>query len=252
MLLGARIWQKLPGARQKSLLRRVKRFSEAVGNSPQRRYLEWVSIFNEGRRAELYNDEFLTRLPNADPAEFLEAAWRRVSRRDAVTSASLTDLVTYLPCDLMTKVDIASMAHSLECRQPFLDYRVVEFAASLPRKLKYHRGKGKLLLRKAFGDLLPEEIWTRKKMGFGVPLDHWFRDELKPMTHDTLLASDALSREFFRPEAVAKFAAEHESRRFDHSYRLWSLLVFELWLREFRDRQSARAPAGGQVALAVT
>jgi asparagine synthase (glutamine-hydrolysing) len=251
-ILSARFWQLLPGAKQKSLLRKAKRFGEALGKRPARRYLDWVSIFDEGRRAELYNDDFLARLPNADPADFLDAAWRRTGKRDAVTAASLTDLVTYLPCDLMAKVDIASMAHGLECRQPFLDFRVVEFAAGLPSKLKYRRGKGKLLLRKAFGDLLPDEIWTRQKMGFGVPLDHWFRHELKPMTHETLLAGDALCREFFRPKAVAKLVNEHESMRFDHSYRLWSLLVFELWLRDFRSRQPAAPVQNSPIAVAAT
>ena len=105
--------------------------------------------------------------------------------------------MTYLPCDLMTKVDIASMAHALECRQPFLDYRVVEFAASLPVAWKYRRGHGKRILRRAFGDLLPQDIWTRRKMGFGVPLEHWFRDELRPLTHDVLLAK--------RPAVAATF-----------------------------------------------
>ena len=102
--------------------------------------------------------------------------------------ASLTDLTTYLPCDLMTKVDIASMAHGFECRAPLLDYRVVEFAAALPASFKYHQGRGKWLLREAFGHLLPPEVFTRRKMGFSVPLDHWFRKELKPLTNDLLLA----------------------------------------------------------------
>jgi asparagine synthase (glutamine-hydrolysing) len=125
------------------------------------------------------------------------------------------------------------MAHSLECRQPFLDYRLVELAASLPRKWKLRGRRGKWILRRAFGDLLPREVWTRRKMGFGVPLDRWFRRELKEMTHDTLVATDAHSREFFRPDVVSRLLEEHESGTFDHSYRLWALLVLELWLRQW-------------------
>jgi asparagine synthase (glutamine-hydrolysing) len=155
--------------------------------------------------------------------------------RDPVTQIALTDLVTYLPCDLMTKVDIASMAHGLECRQPFLDFRLVELAARFPLSWKLRGTISKRMLRRAFGRLLPDEIWTRKKMGFGVPLDHWFRDELKPMTHDLLLSGPATERGYFRAEYVEQLVREHEEGRFDHAYRLWSLLVLELWLRTWCD-----------------
>jgi len=159
-----------------------------------------------------------------------------------VTCASLADLATYLPCDLMTKVDIASMAHGLECRAPILDYRVVEFAAALPVKLKYRFGCGKRLLREAFGDLLPREVFTRRKMGFGVPLDSWFRRELKPLGDDLLLSPGARCRAFFRPEAVAGLWNDHQSGRYDTSNRLWALVMLEAWLREWG------APAG-QVSI---
>lgn len=238
--LGARLWQRLPGsARQKGLLRRFKRFSEAATASPARRYVEWIAIFNEARRGALYNDDFLAALPDADPAEFLLRAWRRAGRRDPVTAASLADLMTYLPCDLMTKVDIASMAHGLEVRQPFLDYRLVELAIRMPRRFKYRRGRGKLILRKALGELLPGTIWRRPKMGFGVPLDHWFRGELRPLTRDVLLDPEARLREYFRPEAVERLVREHQSGDFDHSYRLWAVLVLELWLRKWGAGPSA-------------
>lgn len=231
--LAASAWQRLPGARQKSLVRRFKRFSEFLAKTPQRRYLEWIAIFNESRRATLYRDDFVAQLPDSDPFNFLGNAWRRAGGRDVITGASLADLTTYLPCDLMTKVDIASMAHSLEVRQPFLDYRVVEYAASLPLSLKFRRGTGKLLLRRAFGHLLPAAIWNRPKMGFGVPLDHWFRNELRDLTHDTLLDESARISNYFRRESVQQLVDQHESRQFDHAYRLWALLVLELWLREW-------------------
>lgn len=235
-LLGASMWQNLPGsARQKGLLRRFKRFSSAVRMSPLRRYLDWISIFNESRRAELYTDDFVRSLAASDPYDFIHSAWTKSSSRDPVTAISLTDLITYLPCDLNNKVDIASMAHGLECRQPFLDYRVVEFAAGLPIGMKFKRLKGKRILRKAFGSLLPDEIWDRPKMGFGVPLDHWFRDELKGYTRDVLLDPATIARGFFRSDVVEKLIEEHQSGVFDHSYRLWSLLVFELWQRQWID-----------------
>jgi asparagine synthase (glutamine-hydrolysing) len=152
----------------------------------------------------------------------------------------------------MTKVDIASMAHSLECRQPLLDYRVVELAAQMPRRFKYRRGRGKLILRKAFGDLLPRKIWTRPKMGFGVPLDHWFRGELRQFTRNVLLDPEARHREFFRPEAVQQLVRQHQSGAFDHSYRLWALLVLELWLRKWLTGQEPRPPAAALPNAAAT
>lgn len=233
-VLASRLWQWLPvRERQKSLLRRWKRFTAALRLPPQRRYLEWIAVFNEARRAELYSDEFLGQLPDSDPAGFVTRAWNRSDARDPLTAASLADLVTYLPGDLMTKVDIASMAHGLECRQPFLDHRVVELAAAMPVRWKYRWGRGKRMLRRTFGDLLPRQIWRRRKMGFGVPLDHWFRNELVEMTNDVLLSKRCLEGGFFRPETVKRLVGEHQSGTFDHSYRLWALLVLELWQRRW-------------------
>ncbi len=223
------------GRPQRSLLRRLGRFSEALAFGPSRRYLEWVSMFNERRRAELYSDALLSQLPNHDPFEFLAEAFERVKHRDPVTAASLVDLVTYLPCDLMTKVDIASMAHGLECRAPMLDHRLVEFAAALPVRSKLHRGRGKHLLKVAFPELLPESVTRRPKMGFGVPLAQWFRGELRDYAHDVLLDGRARSRGYFREAAVERLLSEHCAGTFDHGYRLWGLLVFELWHRNWLD-----------------
>jgi asparagine synthase (glutamine-hydrolysing) len=231
---GSPLWQRIPSAaRQKSRLRQWKRFTESIRMSPWRRYLDWISIFNEARRAHLYTSEFISRLPGRDPVEFLEAEAVRSRGRDPVTSVALTDLMTYLPCDLMQKVDIASMAHSLECRPPFLDHRVVELAASFPRRWKFRWGRGKRILRQAFGDLLPDEIWRRRKMGFGVPLDYWFRHELREMTREVLLDSSTTQAGWFRREAIEQLIDEHVTGQFDHAYRLWSLLIFELWRRRW-------------------
>lgn len=233
-LFGARCWQRLPAStQQRSLGRRWKRFAESLGQSPARRYLEWISIFNAARREQLYTDDFRKSLPAAEPLEFLEAALARATGRDAVTAVSLADLVTYLPCDLMTKVDTATMAHGLECRAPFLDHRVVELAARLPIECKLHHGRGKWILRQAFADLLPDPIQRRAKMGFGVPLDHWFRARLGDFAREVFFDRQALVGNYFRPEAVRRLLDEHRAGRFDHGYRLWALLVLELWHREW-------------------
>jgi asparagine synthase (glutamine-hydrolysing) len=232
-LASSRAWKWLPtGGGQRSFFRRLKRFTERLALPPERRYLNWIGIFPEALRAELYRDELLDHL-SADPVAFLRASWGQSRGRDAVTAASLADLTTYLPCDLMTKVDIASMAHGLECRAPLLDYRVVEFAAALPIHLKYRRGRGKWLLREAFGHLLPREVFTRKKMGFGVPLDTWFRGDLKEMASDLLLSASSRSHEFFRKDVIESLWNAHQVGRADHSSRLWALVMLESWLRRW-------------------
>ncbi len=238
-LLAGGYWQRLPASpRQKSIRRRLKRFTESLAMPWVRRYLEWVSIFGEARRADLYTEDFLLSLPDSDPLHFLQQAQRRSSARDPVTSISLTDLVTYLPCDLMTKVDIASMAHGLECRQPLLDYRVVELAARMPLHLKFRHGRGKRIFMETFADLLPRQVRQRRKMGFGVPLDHWFRGPLAGFAREVLLDSRTTSRGLFREEAVRRLLDDHVAGRFDHAYRLWSLLFLELWQRQWLDGNS--------------
>lgn len=229
-LMSASFWQKLPGSMsRRGLVRRIKRFFAAMNLAPLRRYLNWIGIFDERSRGELYTDEFVGRLAASDPFGFLQQIAADCDQRDVVTQMSLTDIRSYLPCDLLTKVDIASMAHSLECRQPFLDHRLVEWASSIPLRYKLRRGVGKRVLRDAFGDLLPQEIWTRKKMGFGVPIDHWFRNELYELARDTLLSQSARQLGFFRPEEVERMLDEHHRGEMDYAYRLWALLIFELW-----------------------
>ena len=198
--------------------------------------VDWINIFPYQQRLNYYTDSFCEQLAEQgdhDPALFLSAAWNRAGKRDTVAAACTADLLTYLPCDLNTKVDIATMAHSLECRQPFLDHHLVEFAASIPTSMKVRRGTGKQILQDTFGDLLPENIWNRPKMGFGVPLDRWFRNELRDQTRDTLLASNAQCHDWVHRKQIEIMLSEHQSRKTDHSQRLWSLLMLENWFQHW-------------------
>ena len=176
----------------------------------------------------------------------------RAGPRDPVTSVAVADLLTYLPCDLLTKVDIASMASGLECRQPFLDHRLVELAVGMPRRLKLRGWHAKWILRRAFGALLPRAVFRRPKMGFGVPLDHWFRHDLRDFAHEVLLDSSTIERGYFRRAAVAELLEQHTRGIFDHAYRLWALLVLELWLRQWAQPAQSGAtdtrgiPSAGQ------
>jgi len=235
-IITAGVWQRLPASvRQKSKRRRLKRLLAALGESPERRYLKWIGIFDDDRRRELYTHDFANELDGHDAADFLLDAYGECPGRDFVTRTTCTDMLTYLPCDILTKVDIASMAYSLECRSPFLDHHVVELAARMPIELKRNGKVGKQILIDTFSDLLPSDIQRRPKMGFGVPLDHWFRHELKELLHDTLLGTRSLERGFFEPGSVRELVEQHTTGRWDHSYRLWALLVFEMWQRTYLD-----------------
>ncbi|MDR2704783.1 MAG: asparagine synthase (glutamine-hydrolyzing) [Planctomycetaceae bacterium] len=219
--------------RQRSLLRRLKRFLEALGMEPLEQYLQWIAIFNRERRQKLYTAEFSEQIHDYDSLDFLRQAEQHCSRRDRVTRIALTDMQTYLPCDLMTKVDIASMAHALECRAPLLDYRIAEWSARLPIRYKIKGNCGKKILRETFRDLLPPDIEHRRKMGFGVPVDHWFRKPLREMVQDILLDSQTKQRGFFEPKFIKQLLNDHFANRFDHAYRIWSLFVFEHWIRRW-------------------
>ncbi len=215
--------------------RRARRFIGRLRKTPFERYLWAMSNFSEDSRADLYSDEFVESLGDSNPGLFLADAFEKCSRRTPVTAASLADMTTYLPCDIMTKTDIASMAHSLECRQPLLDYRVAELAAKMPQNLKYRWGKGKRILTETFADVIPPQLHNRPKMGFAVPLAEWFRNELKDLTRSVLCDDRAKSRSLFRPQAIEKIIVEHQSKRYDYSAQLWALLVLELWFREWID-----------------
>jgi asparagine synthase (glutamine-hydrolysing) len=145
------------------------------------------------------------------------------------------DLLCYLPNDILVKVDIASMANSLEVRSPFLDHEVVSFAASLPSNMKRRGLTTKYILKKTLERILPHEILYRPKHGFQVPISEWFRGDLRAPVRDVLLAPRTIEREFFKPLQVKRLIEEHESQHRDHGTRLWTLLNLELWMRTYID-----------------
>lgn len=232
-----RLWRWASQRQQKSFWGRVRRFTESLHLPLAERYLDWIAIFNNARRWALYTPQLQEHLTTSRPEEFFFKIYSRLKHRDVVSAISLSDLFSYLPCDLLVKVDIASMAHSLETRPPFLDHHLVEYAGRLPGSWKVRGRRGKRILIEAFSDLLPASIRTRGKMGFGVPLDHWFRGPLADLTQRVLLDPRTLARGYFRREALERLLSEHQSGRWNHSYRIWALLFLELWMRCWLDRE---------------
>jgi asparagine synthase (glutamine-hydrolysing) len=216
-------------------LGKAKRFVAAASLSPIERYLRWISAFDEDAKLNLYSESFRQETANFDTRGIIAPWFARANGAGIVDAALLTDTMTYLPNDLLVKMDIASMSVSLEARSPFLDHVLMEFAASLPEKLKLRRLTTKYLLKKILKKIVPAENLTRSKMGFGVPIGYWFRGVMQPFLRETLLSDKALSRNLFKPEMVRRIVEEHVDNKMDHSHRLWSLLMLELWYQRFID-----------------
>jgi asparagine synthase (glutamine-hydrolysing) len=228
-LAANRLWDCLPGNSQHSFSRRLRFRMEILREPPARRYANWVGFFSPERKRSLYGDEMRHGLNGGDASDFVTAAMLAAGERSPGTQARLADLATYLPGDLLTKVDITSMACALECRSPFLDHHVVELAASIPFEFLC-RGPGeKPFLTSTFSDLIPPPLRARGKMGFCIPLDAWFRGELREPLRRILLDSEGLVATHLRREGVEKLLNEHISGAWNHGNLLWSLLFLECW-----------------------
>ena len=226
----------LPSSETKrSRVRDVKRFLQAASLPKVERYLRWVSVFNSEGKENLYSESFRQETQNTSGGDFLAPWFARANGSGIIDAALLTDIMTYLPNDLLVKVDIATMAVSLEARSPFLDHHVMEFAASLPENLKLRGLTTKYLLKRVLKKLLPAENLTRRKMGFGVPVGHWFRNSLQPLLRETVLSQSALKRGLFKPAAVKQLVELHTRGERDFSQQLWTLLMLELWFQRFID-----------------
>ena len=228
--------KRIPGSPTKrSRLNSAKRLLDAVPLPRADRYTRWVSVFNEETKKPLYSDLFRQQTQAADPTGLLAEWFAKANGIGIVDSMLLTDQMTYLPNDLLVKVDIATMAVSLEARSPFLDHHVIEFAASLPQDLKLRGMTTKYLLKKVLRKLVPSENLNRRKMGFGVPIGHWFRGEMQPFLREVVLSEKAMRRGLFNPPAVKQLIELHARGERDYSHQLWTLLMLELWFNRFID-----------------
>ncbi len=221
--------------KKKSRVRDAKRFLKAASLPKVERYLAWVNVLDKQTKEELYTKEFQSQVGHINPADNLAKWFAHANGAGIVDAVLLTDIMTYLPDDLLVKVDIATMAVSLEARSPFLDHNVIEFAASLPENLKLKGLTSKYLLKKILGKLLPQENLKRRKMGFGVPISHWFRGEMKNFLLEVLLTEKAQNRGILKREKVEQLINEHISGARDNGQGLWTLLMLELWFQRFID-----------------
>jgi asparagine synthase (glutamine-hydrolysing) len=203
------------------------------------RYARLVTYERRETLRRILADELAWVAERPGPAEAFERMAREAGAPDYVSALQQIDIATYLPDDILAKVDRASMAVSLESRVPLLDHRLMELVAAMPSSLKLRDGEGKYLLKRAMAPHLPTDILARRKMGFGVPLGAWFRGELRDMVRDLLLAPRTRQRGLFKPSWIERLLQVHDAGRRDCSARLWALLCFELWLRQWVDRSPA-------------
>jgi asparagine synthase (glutamine-hydrolysing) len=228
---------------------RGRNFLHNVALDPAERYLDNVSTFNALGKRALYTADFRRALAGREPAaEIFRALGGHPPAGDGVARLLYLDAKTYLPGDILTKVDRMSMAASLEARVPLLEHQLVEFVSRMPASLKMRGGESKYVFKRAVRGLVPDEILDRPKQGFGVPIGEWINRELRERVRDTFADAGTRTRGIVEPAYVDVLLAEHERGRRDHSNALWSLFVLELWHRAYVDE----SPSAAEEELAVS
>ena len=256
-LMEERMRSALPGAIRQPLFRllgrvypkadwaprmfRAKTTFEGMARDSVEAYFHSVSILREPMRAQLFSSKFKSEIAGYNAQEVFNYHAGRSGTEDPLALIQYLDLKTYLVGDINTKVDRASMAHSLEVREPLMDHEIIEWLATLPSSLKVRGQEGKYLLKKAMGPLLPDDILYRPKMGFAVPLARWFRGPLKERVRQAVLGSRLAETGWFNREYLQHLVDAHQSGARDYSAPLWTLLMFEAFLRNVLDEAPANA-----------
>lgn len=224
-----------PQPAKKGLLNKSKRMVEGAALDPSLQHTRWMIFISDAEKEKLYRPDICSSLNGYTTSSIFEGYFRKAARFDPLAQQQYVDIKTYLADDILAKVDRMSMAVSIEARVPLLDYRIAEFALNLPPQMKLHRSRTKVILRRAMQRMLPELSLTKPKQGFSIPMKHWLRHSLKPMLLD-LLSDDCIRRRgYFNPQTVSTWVQDHLEGRVNHSHRLWSLMVFELWHRSLMD-----------------
>ncbi|MFH1458892.1 MAG: asparagine synthase (glutamine-hydrolyzing) [Candidatus Omnitrophota bacterium] len=213
----------------------IRRFFKELTKTNIERYFNWISAFDQKEKQGLYNPDFRKNLDLSQSQKYLENIYALQIKNNFIDATMKVDIASYLPNDLLVKMDIATMANSLEARSPFLDHKFMEFAVNIPSEFKLHNFQNKFLLKYSFKDILPEKIINRKKQGFGIPLGAWLRGELKGFMQNVLLDKKTLARGYFNPAFITNIVDTHLQKKNDYGYKIWTLLMLELWHHEFID-----------------
>jgi asparagine synthase (glutamine-hydrolysing) len=209
---------------------RGKTTMQAIARDSVEAYFHTMSLLRDEDRRSLFSGRLRGALAGYSAIEVFHRHAQGANHTDPLALIQYLDVKTYLVGDINTKVDRASMAHSLEVREPLMDHPLVEWLATLPSSLKLSGGEGKLLLKRAMEPLLPRDVLYRQKMGFAVPLANWFRGPLKQRMRDAVLGPRLLDTGYFNTATLHRLVDQHESGLRDHSAALWSLLMFDAFL----------------------
>ncbi|HZV66936.1 MAG TPA: XrtA/PEP-CTERM system amidotransferase [Telluria sp.] len=211
---------------------RAKTTFEALARDLVEGYFHGVSVMSDAMRARLFSDKFRTDLQGYRAIDVMQEHAANAPTDDPLSMIQYLDMKTYLPGDILTKVDRASMAHALEVRVPLLDHKLVEWISGLPPDMKLRGGEGKYVFKKSLERYLPNDILYRNKMGFSVPLAAWFRGPLRERVRESLLGPTLADTGIFNATFLSELVEQHQSGRRDYSASIWSLLMFEAFLRK--------------------
>ncbi len=218
-----------PTDKKKGLINRMKRFDEGMRLPTDLQHTRWMVFLQDDEKPSLYNADVHDQLRGMDSYGFIRDYFESSGTSDLLNRQLYVDIKTYLVDDILVKVDRMSMATSLEARVPFLDHRIVEFAATVPGRLKLKGNTTKHLLKKTMGKHLPDPILRRGKEGFSIPIKNWLKNELKDLMLDVLAPAKIRREGFFNASHVERLVSEHLNGKENHSHRLWAMMVFGIW-----------------------
>jgi len=241
--------KQIEGMPAAKLRQKLLRTFLAVSPDIESIYFDNFAVFPRAMQPQLLTSETKERVGKIDPYAGLRELLEETDAKSFLDRLLYADIKTYLH-ELLMKQDQMSMATSVESRVPFLDHKLVEFTSGLPERLKLRGWTTKYVLRESMKGLLPEAILSRPKMGFPVPIGRWFRGAYGSVIEDYVLSDRSLGRGIFSPDCVRNLVARHQTGGEDHSERLWALVNFEIWQRQFFDGENGADPDRGQIELA--
>lgn len=219
-----------------TLAERANRFAQTMGMDYARRYVNYICYFTNAAKDTLYTDDFREKMAGINSEDVIAQKFAEAKTHNKLDQTLYADFASYLPDDLLVKMDIATMAVSLEARSPFLDHELLELTAKMPINLKLKgRDQKKYILKESLRGLVPDEVMFRPKMGFGVPIEAWFRSDLDAYMRGVLLSGRSLSRGLFEKNAIEAILTSHQTTKVNFANQIWALLTLELWFREYFD-----------------